>query len=131
MKKKKINTGNSLYTLFIFKIDLYSVASVLLDCLQPHRLKPTGLLSMRFLRQEYCSELPFPPPGYLLHPGIKPAFPVSPALQVDSLPPSHQQSSQINVIVPNLVVSRSGGVAVRRYPSSKVRSSGCTLLEQP
>ena len=27
--------------------------------------------------------------------------------------------------------SRSGGVAVRRYPSSKVRSSICTLLEQP
>ena len=26
---------------------------------------------------------------------------------------------------------RSGGVAVRRYPASKVRSSGCTLLEQP
>ena len=25
--------------------------------------------------------------------------------------------------------SRSGGVAVRRYPSSKVRSSGCALLE--
>ena len=24
-----------------------------------------------------------------------------------------------------------GGVAVRRYPSSKVRSSGCTLLEEP
>ena len=27
--------------------------------------------------------------------------------------------------------SRSGGVVVRRYPSSKVRSSSCTLLEQP
>ena len=27
--------------------------------------------------------------------------------------------------------SRSGGAAVRKYPSSKVRSSGCTLLEQP
>ena len=26
--------------------------------------------------------------------------------------------------------SRSGGVAVRRYPLSKVRSSSCTLLEQ-
>ena len=26
--------------------------------------------------------------------------------------------------------SRSGGMAVRRYPSYKVRSSGCTLLEQ-
>ena len=27
--------------------------------------------------------------------------------------------------------SRSGGVAVRRYPLSKVRSRGCALLEQP
>ena len=27
--------------------------------------------------------------------------------------------------------SRSGGAALRRYPSSKVRSSSCTLLEQP
>ena len=27
--------------------------------------------------------------------------------------------------------SRSGGAAVRRYHSYKVRSSGCTLLEQP
>ena len=26
---------------------------------------------------------------------------------------------------------RSGGATVRRYPSSKVRSSGCALLEQP
>ena len=27
--------------------------------------------------------------------------------------------------------SRSGGVAMKRYPSSKVRSSDCALLEQP
>ena len=27
--------------------------------------------------------------------------------------------------------SRSGGEVVRRYPSSKVRSSGCALLEKP
>ena len=27
--------------------------------------------------------------------------------------------------------SRSGGAAVRRYPSSKVRSSGCAFLEEP
>ena len=27
--------------------------------------------------------------------------------------------------------SRSGGAALRRYPLSKVRSSGCALLEQP
>ena len=37
-------------------------------------------LSMGFHRQEYGSELPFPPPGDLPHPGIEPASPVSPAL---------------------------------------------------
>ena len=27
-------------------------------------------------------------------------------------------------------ISRSGGVALRKYPSSKVNNSGCALLEQ-
>ena len=40
-------------------------------------------LSMGFPRQEYWSGLPFPSPGDLPDPGIKPG---SPALQVDSLP---------------------------------------------
>ena len=31
---------------------------------------------------------------------------------------------------PSHVEGRSGRAAVRRYPSSKVRSSGCALLEQ-
>ena len=39
-------------------------------------------LSMDFFRQEYWSGLPFPSPGDLLDPGIKPG---SPTLQVDSL----------------------------------------------
>ena len=43
-------------------------------------------LSMGFFSQEYWSGLPFPPPGYLLDPGIETA---SPALQADSLPLSH------------------------------------------
>ena len=43
-------------------------------------------LSMGFSRQEYWSGLPCPPPGDLSNPGIKP---VSPALQVDSLPTDH------------------------------------------
>ena len=38
---------------------------------------------MEFLRQEYWSGLPFPSPGDLPDPGIKPT---SPAWQVDSLP---------------------------------------------
>ena len=31
-------------------------------------------LSMGFSRQEYCSGLPFPSPGYLPHPGIYPVL---------------------------------------------------------
>ena len=37
---------------------------------------------MRLTRQEYCSGLPFPSPGDLPDPGLRPA---SPALQADSL----------------------------------------------
>ena len=44
-------------------------------------------VSMGFPWQEYWSELSFPPPKDLQIPGIEPA---SPALQVDSLPLSHQ-----------------------------------------
>ena len=39
--------------------------------------------SMGFSRQEYWSGLPFPSPGDLPNPGIKPG---SPALQADALP---------------------------------------------
>ena len=65
----------------------HSVAS---DSLQPFVANPTvahqAPPSMGFSRQEYWSGLPFPPPGDLPNPGIKPASPVSPALQADSLP---------------------------------------------
>ena len=37
-------------------------------------------LSMGVFRQEYCSGLPFPPPGNLPDPGIEPMSLVSPAL---------------------------------------------------
>ena len=47
-------------------------------------------LSMGFSRQEYWSELSCSPPGDLPDPGIEPISPESPALQVDSLPLSHQ-----------------------------------------
>ena len=43
-------------------------------------------VSMGFPRQEYWSGLPFPTPGDLPNPGSEPAFPVSAALQVGSLP---------------------------------------------
>ena len=48
-----------------------------------------ALLSMGFSRQEFWSGFLCPPPGDLPDPGIElvsPIFPVSPALQADSLP---------------------------------------------
>ena len=46
---------------------------------------PPAPLSMGLSRQEYCSGLPFPPPGDLPNPGIEPTSSVFPALQADSL----------------------------------------------
>ena len=46
-------------------------------------------LSMGFSRQEYWSGLPWPPSGDLPKPGVEPASPAAPALQVVSLPLSH------------------------------------------
>ena len=51
-----------------------------------------ALLSMGFSKQGYWSGLSCPPPGILPNPGIKPASPAAPALQVESLPLSHQGS---------------------------------------
>ena len=51
--------------------------------------------SMGFPRQESWSGLPLPPPGDFPKPQIESASPVSPALQADSLPLSHQGSSSI------------------------------------
>ena len=42
-------------------------------------------LSIRFSRQGYWSGLPCPPPGDLPDPGIEPASPEAPVLQVGSL----------------------------------------------
>ena len=54
-------------------------------------------LSMEFSRQEYWSGLPFPFPGDLPDPGIKPG---SPALQADTL------LSELRGKPPNLSVNR-------------------------
>ena len=50
------------------------------DSVTPWTVAHQTPLSMGFSRQEYWSGLPFPSPGDLLHPGIKPR---SPALQAD------------------------------------------------
>ena len=57
--------------------------SVVSDFATPCTVAHQASLSMGFSRQEYWSGLPFPSPGDLPDPGIKPR---SPALEADSLP---------------------------------------------
>ena len=52
-------------------------------CVGPWTVTCQTPRSVEFSRQEYWSGLPFPSPGDLPNPGIKPR---SPALQADSLP---------------------------------------------
>ena len=64
-------------------------------------------LSMEFSSQEYWSGLPFPSPGDLPNPGIKPK---SPALQEDSVLPESPGKPYLNVI------SRKRGYTSRSVP---------------
>ena len=54
---------------------------------------------MGFSKQEYWSGLPCPPPGDLPDPGIEPMFPVSSALQADSLLLSHRGTPLPSIIL--------------------------------
>ena len=60
-----------------------------------------GPLSISFSRQEYWSGSPFPPPGDLHNPGIKPG---SPTLQVDSLPSEPQGKPKVltGIFIPSV-----------------------------
>ena len=65
------------------------------SCLTPWAAARQAPLSLGFSRQEDWSALPFPSPGDLPNPGIKPRYP---ALQADSLPLSplgHPPSGQM------------------------------------
>ena len=53
---------------------------------------------MGFSRQEYWNGLPFPSPGDLPYPGIKPMSPVSPALKAECLPLSHSLLLTLNIL---------------------------------
>ena len=62
---------------------------------QPAQLhfRTTTVLALEFSRPEYWSGEPFPSPGHLPNPGIKPR---SPVLQADSLPAEPQGKLQNN-----------------------------------
>ena len=62
------------------------IAQLCLTLVTPRIVASQAPLSMGFSKEEYWSGLPFPPPGDLPNPGIEPRSPMSPELQVDSLP---------------------------------------------
>ena len=73
-------------------------------------------LSMGFSRQEYWSGLPFPSPGDLPKPRIKPG---SPELQADSLPsePPGNPYMRVNIITKIINVSRNKANRKELYKS--------------
>ena len=79
------------------------VTSIMSDFLRPYGLYVAfqAPLSMGFPRQEDWHWLPFPSPGDLPDPEIKPRSPVVPMLQVDSLPLSHWRSPILCKLGPN------------------------------
>ena len=64
----------------------------------PWTEEPERLQSMGFSRQGYWSGSPCPSPGDFPDPGIELESPGTPALQVDSLPLSHQESPLVTML---------------------------------
>ena len=71
-------------------------------------------LPMEFSRQEYWSGLPFPSPGDLPNPGIKPR---SPAMQADSLPSEPQGKP-----LPNIICSHIQSISYPKFISNTLAS---------
>ena len=76
------------------RVHTYALSRVQL-CATPWTVARQAPLSNGFPRQEYWGRLPFPSPGDLPNPRIKPASLVSPALQADSLPVYHLESNGV------------------------------------
>ena len=60
----------------------------------PMVYSPLGSSVHEIFQARILERLPCPTPGNLPEPGIKPMTPVSPALQADSLPWSHEGNPQ-------------------------------------
>ena len=71
---------------FLMSWCVLSCFSCVLPCVTLWTIARQAPLSTGFSRQEYWNGLPCLPPGDHSHPGMEPMFPVSPALQADSLP---------------------------------------------
>ena len=99
--------------------------------LWPHELEPARLLcSLEFSKQEYCSWLPCPSPGDVPDPGIEPAYPVTPARQVDSLPTEPPESViWVDSIKLQVSLSREDGCRKTRTRDMVYRSAPAAVTE--
>ena len=96
-KRKRKKSLALLLVVYNLRVCACSVAQ---SCLTLRALRIVAFLvplSMGFSQQEYWSRLPFPPPGDLPNPGIKPTSPAPYALLVDALPLSHRRCPIYNL----------------------------------
>ena len=82
--------------LFLYLLLLFTPSIVFDSFETPWKEDHQAPLSVGFPRQEYWSGLPFPSPGDLSHPGIKPTW------QAVSLPLSHQRNPSLNLGLSNV-----------------------------
>ena len=66
----------------------------------PWTVARQATLSIGFYRQEYWSELPFPPPGDLLHPGFEPESPALASRWFTTEPPGKPSVYALWVVIP-------------------------------
>ena len=115
-------TGNTKYLHVCLHAKLLQSCST--PC-EPISVSCQAPLSMGFSRQEYWNGLPCPPPGDLPDSGIEATFPAAPALQLDSLPLSHQGSPVNRCIVKDSpVAQRVMNPAVQETQKTQVQSLG-------
>ena len=65
---------------------------------------------MEFFRQEYWSGLPFPSPGDLPGPGIKPR---SPTLQAEALPLRHEEIPNENKSISKCIIVKQQTASIK------------------
>ena len=92
----------------MYKLLLLSHFSHVRLCATPETTAHQALPSLGFSRQEHWSGLPFPSPGDLPDPGIRPESPVPPALQMGSLLLSHWESHKYGFLRIILIMSYYG-----------------------
>ena len=82
---------------------------------------------MEFSRQGYWSGLPFPPPGDLPDPGIKPGSPESPAVSLPLEPPGKLPYVAYKSNKKSGVVDTGRNVSMRHHRRDNLRKSDCEV----